>query len=206
MEFEYQVGELVCSKWNDDVYQVVKCLPDIPTENISEQGIRYYARRITIHKYKFKPEKAVLFHHSWLYKNKRTLEKFNELLTPEIVEYINDVKFEPNLVYYYFNTDKYKTAYFIVNKREFNKVKNIFENIPFSLDIKSIGEKELEKLINDKILEKFDITSMTKKDLLADEIVCRIDIYRYENDFLEPDNYLSPNIYRFFKVKKKYIK
>lgn len=47
---------------------------------------------------------------------------------------------------------------------------------------------------------------MSKKDLAVDEIVCRIDIYRYEDDFLEPDNYLSPNIYRFFKVKKIKIK
>ncbi len=206
MEFEYKVGELVCSKWNEDVYQVVKCLPEIPTENKSEQGVRYFARRITIHKYKFKPEKAVLFHHSWLYKNKRTLDKFNELMTPETEQHINNVKFEPDLVYGYFNTDKYRTAHFIVYRNDFKKVKSIFESIPFTVDIENIGERELEKLINDQILRRFDITSMSKKDLSADEIVCRIDIYRYEDDFLEPDNYLSPKIYRFFRVKKINIK
>ena len=67
MQFEYQVGELVCSKWNEDIYQIVKCLPEIPTDEKYEQGVRYFARRITIHKYTFKPEKAILFHHKWLY-------------------------------------------------------------------------------------------------------------------------------------------
>lgn len=141
MEFEFEVGELVCSKWNEDIYQVVKCLPEIPTENKSEQGVRYYARRITIHKYKFKPEKAKLFHHSWLYKNKRTLEKFSELITPEIEAHINNVKFEPDLIYYYFVSPP-RLAHFIVNKNNFKMVKNIFESIPFSNDIKNVGEKK----------------------------------------------------------------
>lgn len=205
MKFEYQVGELVCSKLNEDIYQVVKCLPEVPTENKFEQGVRYFIRRITINKYKFKPEKAKLVHHSWLYKNEKTLDKFYKLITPEIEHYINDVKYEPDLVYYYFASST-RTAYFIVHKNEFMKVKNIFENIPFSIDIRNVGERELEKLINGKILRIFDITTMSKKDFATDEMVCRIDIYRYEDDFLEHDNYLSPNIYRFFKVKKIKIK
>lgn len=206
MQFEYQVGELVCSKWNEDIYQIVKCLPEIPTNEKYEQGVRYFARRITIHKYTFKPEKAILFHHAWLYKNSRTLEKFNTQMTGELKEYLDNVVFEPELSNCYFVYNKYSSAHFVVSKSDFKVVKKAFEEITFFNDIVKVGERLLDKFVDEQKLKVFNMATMTKNNLGENELVCRIDIYRYQDDFLEPNNYLSPEIFRFYKVKKIYIK
>lgn len=206
MQFEDQVGELVCSKWNEDIYQIVKCLPEILTDNKNEQGVRYFARRITIHKYTFKPKKAELFHYTWLYKNDRTIKKFNDSMTKEIAVYLNNVIFEPKLNSYYFNTNEYVTAHFVVDKTKYKSIKKEFEDISFPQDVKKIGLELISMYIELNIMKPVNICNIKRADLEENEILCRIDIFRFEDDFVEPNNYLSPKFYRFFKIKKISLK
>ena len=112
---------------------------------------------------------------------------------------MDNVVFEPELSNCYFVYNKYSSAHFIVNKSDFKVVKKAFEEIPFSDDIKKVGERLLDKFVDEQKLKVFNMTTMTKNNLGENELVCRIDIYRYQDDFLEPNNYCPRKLLDFIK-------